>query len=106
MEPKEPEILPELESVEAFAESLYDDDRETFTTKELVVLCQALRERDHHKVRVELEGYGVTLEPARVPRRIRGINTSSNDRYFGPGAEKMHGGSGWEQISGFAGQKG
>jgi len=29
-----------------------------------------------------------------------------NDRWFGKGSSKSHGGSGWEQINGFAGQQG
>lgn len=49
---------------------------------------------------------GLTVGPREVPKAVRGFTTSSNDRYFGPGACKSHGGSGWEQINGFAGQKG
>lgn len=41
-----------------------------------------------------------------IPRRVRTISSNSNDRWFGPGSCPTHGGSGYEQISGFAGQKG
>ena len=34
-------------------------------------------------------------------RRVRGFRTSSNDRWFGPGSDKMHGGSGGASIQGF-----
>src|SRR5512137_225140 len=40
------------------------------------------------------------------PRRVRTISSNSNDRWFGPGSCPTHGGSGTDQISGFAGEKG
>ena len=95
---------PEFESVEAFAEFLSDDERDTFTHAEVDAIA-VVTQTSHHKVRVALEGYGFTLARRDVERKGRGFQTSSHDRYFGPGAEKTHGGSGWEVISGFAGEE-
>jgi len=49
---------------------------------------------------------GLSYSGRETVKRVRGFTTSSNDRWFGPGSSNSHGGSGWEQISGFAGQKG
>lgn len=50
--------------------------------------------------------YGLAVGPRSVPRSVRGFKTSSHDRWYGPGACMTHGGSGAEQITGFAGRKG
>lgn len=96
---------PEYESIESFVEYKMDDEQHTFTVEELVDLGFWLR-RSFHPVRVELESYGLTFIKRPHVRSVRGVSSSGNDRYYGPGSEKMHGGSGWEQINGFAGQKG
>jgi len=96
---------PEYESIETFVEYVLDEDRTTFDHNDLGELAYGLQ-RSRCKVRAELEGYGLTLAPRAFEKRVRGFTTSSNDRFFGPGACKSHGGSGWEQISGFAGQRG
>jgi len=49
---------------------------------------------------------GLTVGPREVPKAVRGFHSNSHDRWSGPGSCKTHGGSGHEQISGFAGQKG
>lgn len=99
------ETAPEFESVETFVEFLMDEDRDSFTHVELGELAFGLQ-RSRCKVRADLESYGLKLVERAPERRVRGFTTSSNDRWFGPGASKSYGGSGWEQISGFAGQKG
>ena len=100
-----PEVDPEHESVEAFVEFCMEDEQTTFTHEDLGQIGFALH-GSRQAVRIELEGYGLTLAKRAPQKRTRGFTTSSNDRYFGPGSEKMHGGSGWEQINGFAGRKG
>lgn len=95
----------EYESVEKLAEFLADDERTTFSHEDL----SALNYRTHQPVselRRALEGYGFTLAVREPVRRVRGINTSSLDRWYGPGSSSCHGGSGQEQITGFGGQKG
>lgn len=99
------DVDPEHESIEAFVEYLMDDERDTFTAADLNQLAAATT-RSHHKVRAELEGYGLRLVRRERVRRIRGVTTSSHDRWYGPGAERACGGSGWEQINGFGGQEG
>ena len=99
------DVDPEYLSVEAFVEFCMDDERETFTHVELGDLAYATR-TSRCVVRQSLEGYGLTLEQRRPEKRVRGFGTSSHDRWYGPGSSKSHGGSGHEQIRGWAGQKG
>lgn len=99
------EVAPEHVSIEAFVEFCIDDEQETFTHEDLGELAYAMR-MSRNVVRKELEGYGLSLAVRAVVKRKRGFTTNSNDRFYGPGSEKMHGGSGHEQIRGFAGQKG
>lgn len=98
-------IEPEFESVEAFVQFCMDDDRTTFNHEDLGELAFNLK-RSRGKVRAELESYGLKLTERAFLKRTRGFTTSSNDRWWGPGSSPSHGGSGWEQINGFAGQKG
>ena len=98
-------MTPEYESIESFVEDCLDDDLDTFDHADLAELAYRLR-RSRSVIRKDLESWGLTLRVRPVDRQVRGFTTSSNDRYFGPGAAPMHGGSGWEQINGFAGQKG
>lgn len=96
---------PEFESAEAFAEYLFDEDCDEFTAGELVRLSATCR-RTTRFLRAELESYGLRLAHREPARRARGVMSNDNDRWYGPGAERMHGGSGYEQIEGFAGKKG
>jgi hypothetical protein len=96
---------PEYETVEAFAQFLYDDERDTFTANDLVTLNRRLH-IPTHTIRKDLEGYGLKLRMRAPEQKVRGIHTSSQDRWYGPGSSPSHGGSGWEQIAGFAGQRG
>lgn len=96
---------PEFETVETFVEFLLDDERTSFTLGEAAKV--AARTGTSNRAAIDaLVGYGLTYDAPGVARRVRGYTTSSNDRYFGPGSERMHGGSGYEQVTGFAGQEG
>lgn len=96
---------PEYMSTDEFVEFCMDDDRETFTHVELRAL--ALNTRcSGSAVRKVLESFGLSLEERANVKRTRGHTTSSNDRWYGPGSSKSHGGSGHEQIRGWAGRKG
>lgn len=99
------DIDPEHQDIETFVEYLMDDERSTFTADDLNQLAAATQ-TSNHKVRAELEDYGLRLAKRANEKAIRGFTTSSNDRYFGKGSEKMHGGSGWEVIAGFASTSG
>lgn len=97
-------IFPEYESVETFVEECLDDERDHFTTADMQALNTATRMR-LQDIRKALEGYGLRFVPREPEKRVRGVTTGSNDRFYGPGSDKMYGGSGWEQINGFAGDK-
>jgi hypothetical protein len=96
---------PEYKSVEDFVDYCMDDERTTFTHVELRALAFNAR-TSASKVRGELEGFGLKLEVREPAKAIRGFTANPHDRWYGKGACKSHGGSGWEQIAGFAGQKG
>ena len=96
---------PEFETVESLVEYLLDEERASFTWEELGALCFNLR-KSHHAVRLELEGWGLCLEQRAHEKKFRGVSSSDSDRYWGPGSSPSCGGSGWEQISGFAGRNG
>lgn len=98
-------MLPEHESIEAFATFLVDDDRDTFSFDEATELATALELAVPTAIR-QLKAYGLSMVERPVARRVRGFTTSSHDRWFGPGSSRTHGGSGYEQIAGFSGQEG
>lgn len=85
---------PEFASIDTFALYLLDDERMEFTHEDLAALNYRLR-RPVAWIRSELEAIGFTLQFREPGRRIRGFQTSSNDRYYGPGSDKTHGGSGF-----------
>jgi hypothetical protein len=97
---------PELASIDAFAEYLVEDDRVTFTFHEAEELAEALKLSCPTPVIRGLREYGLIMEERPVTKRVRGFTSSNHDRYYGPGSSSSHGGSGWEQISGFAGDEG
>lgn len=97
------ESAPEFESVEAFVEFLIDDEVEVFTAADLQTLSAATQ-TSIKRLRVELESWGLSLAPRASERRVRGFTANPHDRWYGPGSCKTHGGSGWEQIAGFAGR--
>jgi hypothetical protein len=97
--------FPEFDSFEEFVEFLHDEETGVFDYRQL----QCLNYRTGvpiHSLRIDLEAEGFKLAPRPVPRRIRGFSSNSHDRWFGPGSSPTHGGSGWENITGFAGQEG
>ena len=103
MEPEE--ILPEHASVEAFGEFLLAEERTSFSFNEADRIARGLRVATYVVIN-GLKSYGFTYEGRASEKRVRGYRTSSLDRFYGPGSAKSHGGSGHEQIMGFAGQKG
>lgn len=89
---------PEYKSVEAFILFVEEDDRADFSHQDL----EYLNFRTHipiHIIRRQLETAGLTLKVREPERRVRGFQTSSNDRWFGPGSEATHGGSGFSSSN-------
>jgi hypothetical protein len=88
---------PEYASIEAFAEHCFADDRQVYSHEDLNALGYRLRTR-LDVIRDALSQYGLVLQQREVPRRVRGFTTSSNDRWFGPGSDRTHGGSGFSNF--------
>ena len=95
----------EYASVTDFAEYLMDDERDSFTAAELHQLCYYLKAR-WIEVKAALEAYGFVIAGVSKEQQPRMATDNPHDRWFGPGSSNSHGGSGWEQIAGFAGQVG
>lgn len=98
------DIPPEYESIETFVEECADDERDHFTTSDLQMLNTATQKR-LQDIRAALEGYGLRFVPRAPERRVRGFTANPHDRWYGPGADRTFGGSGQDQINGFAGDK-
>lgn len=94
---------PELKSVEAFGDFLLADDRTEFTFDEACTLAETLGQSVPVYVIRGLKALGFTMKPREVYKHIRGFTTNSHDRWS---AYPNHGGSGWQQIAGFAGDEG
>lgn len=86
----------EFESVDSFAEYLYDEEREQYNHHELqcVWFRTGLRIQ---QVREALEGYGLTLARREKPRTVRGFTSNPHNRYSG---NPMGGGGGGGSIYG------
>lgn len=93
---------PELETIETFVQFCMDEDRFVFTHLELRALCLNCK-LSGSKVRADLEGYGLTLDERKPPKEVRGFTANNNNRWQG---NPCAGGSGHEQINGFAGRNG
>lgn len=96
---------PEHASIEAFVQYCLDDERTTFTTADVMAINANARRR-LGDIRRELESYGLTMVVRGVPRPVRGVTTSSHDRWSGPGSCPTCACSGWEVIAGFASKDG
>lgn len=89
-------------SVEAFVEMCMADEAYSFTFEDVCEI--AVQARTSRNVVIKaLEGYGLTYEGRPVERKVRGFTANCHDRWQASG---NCGGSGWEQISGFAGRNG
>lgn len=73
-------IHPEFKSVEAFAQHLMDDDRETFSPGEAQKVAEAIH-RPLREVTEEIKSYGFKVQIARVEREVRGFNSNPHDRF-------------------------
>ncbi len=93
---------PDLQTVESFVEACEADSTTTFNWQHLAVLAWNLS-RDRSKIRADLEAYGLRFVERPAVRRVRTFKDNPNDRWAG---NPCAGGSGWEQITGFAGRAG
>lgn len=92
-------------AVTLLVEEKLGDDETSFCFAEAETIAKDVGIHVSTIIRLAQEA-GLSYLGREVPRKVRGFKTSSNDRWFGPGSSPTSGGSGWEQINGFAGQKG
>lgn len=95
-------VPPEYETIEEFVEYLLDEDRFEYDHRDLQILSEHLRV-SIPKVRAELDSWGLRLKERPHEREVRGFNSWDHNRWAG---NPCKGGSGHDQIAGFAGQKG
>lgn len=93
---------PEYKSIEAFVSHVVDDDRYEFSHEDLEALNYRLR-RPVAALREELEGWGLSRAVRPVARHVRGFQTSSHDRWYGPGSCPTHGGAALNDNTQFGG---
>ena len=79
-----------------------DDDRTSFTFTEADELAKTLQVSTAKVIR-DLKAYGLTYCGRPNEKSVRGFTSNSHDRWSG---NPCSGGSGWEQVTGFAGQEG
>lgn len=101
LEPEDPDFA----TVEDFVEACMEDGEDEFDWRHLAILAWNLR-RSRREIRAELVEYGLCFQERSAVRRFRTMGDNPHDRWFGPGSCPSHGGSGWEQVTGFAGREG
>lgn len=95
----------EFQSVDRFIQFLTEEDRETFTTAELVTLATKLGVYNK-TLRFMLEEHGFTLQGPVREKNFATFGTNQHDRFTNPEARRMNGGGGGDSIIGFAGRVG
>jgi hypothetical protein len=95
-------LMPEYKSIEDFAQYCVDDDRKQYSHIELRALCFNLRQSSQ-MVRKSLALFDIVLSERPFEKQIRGFTSNNHNRWE---ACKSYGGSGHEQINGFAGRVG
>ena len=93
------------EALDLFRDELLEDDRTSFTFAEAEKLAGELGFSVASVVIQGLKARGFTMVERQPDRQVRGFRSNNHNRYCDP-TNKTHGGSGWEQITGFAGQNG
>jgi hypothetical protein len=91
--------------IAALVEDLLDND-ETEAPWHLLDAIAAELGCATYAVIQEAKTQGLTVGPRGVAKRVRTISSNSHDRWHGPGSCPTHGGTGWQQVSGFAGDEG
>lgn len=100
--PEELATFPEYASVEAFIESKFADEDFDVHVWEVTALSYATK-TSAVKIRQRLSDEGFTMAKREKSDPRRGYTAWDNNRWAG---NECAGGSGWEQVSGFAGQNG
>lgn len=95
-------VPPEFATLEDFVEYLLDEERFEYSHEDLGLLSRSLR-LSVSKVRALLDDWGLKLKFRPHEQEVRGFNSWDHNRWAG---NPCGGGSGYEQIAGFAGRKG
>lgn len=90
----------------ALAEEILDNERTTFTFEEAETLALELGYALATPVIRALKALGLGMEERLPVKACRTFHSNSHDRWSGKGSCPTHGGSGWQQIAGFAGDEG
>lgn len=91
--------------IEALVEDLLDNDETTAPWQLLDAIAQELGCATYVVID-EARRQGLSIGERGVARHVRTISSNSHDRWTGPGSCATHGGSGADQIQGFAGDRG
>ncbi len=99
---------PEYATVEAFVQFCLDDEKTTFTSGDAQRIAQNLwpttpTDRTINTVIEQLKGWGLRLVNGERRANSRGFTANSHNRWTNG---ENAGGSGFEQINGFAGREG
>ncbi len=103
MDAPDPETV--AAALDLYMDELLEDDRTSFTFAEAEKLAIELGFSIATAVIKGLKARGLTMNERQPERKVRGFRSNNHNRYCDPN-NKTHGGSGYEQISGFAGQTG
>lgn len=98
-------VLKATAAVTQFIEEALDDGRESVEFAELEAIADKVRIHVSTVVKIT-KSFGMRVEERPVHKEVRGFKSNNHDRWNGKGSCASHGGSGWEQINGFGGQKG
>ena len=91
-------------AVQALCEDILDNDETSVPFEDIEAAAEEVGLNVTYLVGL-VKGYGLKVERAKH-KEVRGFTSNSHDRWHGKGSCATHGGSGWEQIAGFAGRKG
>ena len=96
---------PEFASIETFVTLLLDDERLSVTQVEIATVARRTGRTVKETTAILITTWGLSLGPPPAPKG-RGFGANDHNRWTGELTEKCHGGSGHEQINGFAGREG
>lgn len=98
-------VEPEFQSVEAFVEFLWDDERTSFLPGEAQKVA-ANTKSNLSQIIEELKGFGLTVHTNYVQQPTRGINSHSHGTHPFSGSGSTFTTPGGSNIMGFAGRIG
>jgi hypothetical protein len=90
----------------SFGEDLLDNERVSFTFEEAEEVAEGIGYSTAEVVIRALKALGFSMDERKPLKYFRTIGSNPHDRWSGKGSCASHGGSGYEQITGFAGQEG